>query len=160
MGVKYSQLPTAGVIAADDYIAVLDVSDNLLKKTVVNHASANTAFGIGTDSAYGHTKIVDNLSKTTLTNGEALSAHQGNVIANAMGQVESGTAATAIHAISDYFIWQGQFVKAIATINLDDTIAIGVNVKLTTVAEAINEAHGNIPVNPTITDGLNIWIET
>lgn len=159
MGVKYNQLPTAGTVASDDYIAVLDVSDNLLKKTVVNHSSSTTAFGIGTDSLYGHVKTVDNLSKTTLVNGEALSARQGNVLAQAMGPLELGTSATSAHQVSDYFLWQGQFVKATRNINVNDTIRLGVNVMASTIAQAIDDLYGIIPVNPSSTEGLNIWIE-
>jgi hypothetical protein len=45
-----------------------------------NHAVSTTTYGVGTTSNYGHNKIIDNLTSSTLTNGESLSAHQGYVL--------------------------------------------------------------------------------
>lgn len=59
MGVKYSQLPDAASVAANDQIAMLDVSGNILTKIPVNHAYGTTAFGLGDSTHYGHTKLSD-----------------------------------------------------------------------------------------------------
>jgi len=59
MGVKYSQLPNATAVAADDQIAMLDVSANLLTKIPVAHASGTTAFGTGNSESFGHVKVSD-----------------------------------------------------------------------------------------------------
>jgi len=47
---------------------------------VRNHASTTNNFGLGSNSLYGHVKLVDNLNSQQLVQGEALSAHQGNVL--------------------------------------------------------------------------------
>lgn len=44
------------------------------------HASTTQTYGIGTDKNYGHVKIIDDCQKTQFVSGEALSAHQGNVL--------------------------------------------------------------------------------
>lgn len=86
MGIKFSQLPIATEVASNDYVAMLDTSEEELKRIAINHASSGTAFGLGTADEYGHTKIVDDLTKSTFADGEALSAHQGNVLANLIAQ--------------------------------------------------------------------------
>lgn len=45
-----------------------------------DHSSTGTGYGAGTTTKYGHNKIIDALNKSTLTNGEALAAHQGYVL--------------------------------------------------------------------------------
>lgn len=45
-----------------------------------NHASANTTYGIGTSSLYGHAKIKNNLTTSSYVDGEALSAYQGYLL--------------------------------------------------------------------------------
>lgn len=45
-----------------------------------NHATSATTYGLGTESNYGHVKIVNNHTTTAHTNGLALSAYQGKVI--------------------------------------------------------------------------------
>ena len=46
----------------------------------VNHATQNNRYGLADTSNYGHVKTVDNLNAQTFVDGEALSAHQGNVL--------------------------------------------------------------------------------
>ena len=61
MGVKFSELhilPTNDV-AEDDYLAILDVSDGMLKRTQANHADVTDAFGKGDSSNFGHVKLSD-----------------------------------------------------------------------------------------------------
>lgn len=87
MGVKFSQLPEAMVIASNDKIAVLDVSDNILKKTSIAHSADGTEFGPGTTSKYGHVKLIDALDSTGYADGEALSAFQGKVLSNQISTV-------------------------------------------------------------------------
>lgn len=47
---------------------------------VNNHASNNQMYGLGSNSLYGHVKLVDDLNKSSYSDGEALSAHQGKVL--------------------------------------------------------------------------------
>ena len=87
MGVKFSQLPSAMVIAANDQIAVLDVSDNILKKTSISHSAEGTEYGAGDREKYGHVKLIDNLNAVVYLDGEALSAHQGSVLSSQVTNV-------------------------------------------------------------------------
>lgn len=57
MGVKFSQLPNATDVAANDQIAMLDVSGSILTKIPVAHATTATSFGLGTTANYGHVKV-------------------------------------------------------------------------------------------------------
>ena len=144
MGIKFSQLPIASSVASDDYIAVLDTSESVLKRTAINHASEGTAYGLGTTTAYGHTKIVDNLAQSTLTPGESLSSRQGNVIANDLGQVELTTTAAYAHSIGDFFILIGQFVTLIQAISVGDTITLGSNVEATNIGSVLGQLNSKL----------------
>ena len=46
----------------------------------INHSSENTTYGQGTSTKFGHCKTIDNLTTSTYTAGESLSAHQGYVL--------------------------------------------------------------------------------
>lgn len=144
MGIKFSQLPIATEVASNDYVAMLDTSEEELKRIAINHASTTDAFGLGTATAYGHNKIIDDLSKTSFTNGEALSAHQGNILANDLGYVESNSTAVHAHAVGEYFIFQGQFVKCTAAISISDTIALGTNVAATDVGSVLSTLDSSV----------------
>ena len=49
-------------------------------KAPKSHASTNTTYGVGTGSNYGHCKTINNLTRSSFTNGEALSAYQGYLL--------------------------------------------------------------------------------
>lgn len=151
-GVKYEDLPllnTQNVSSADE-IAVLDVSDGVLKRTPVGHSATSTQFGAGTASLYGHVKLEDGLNITSQTDGLALSAHQGNVLANAIGSYEGTNIAVYAHLKDSYFMWQGTFVKVVADIAVGDTIS-SANTSITTVADAILNGSGG-GETPSLTD--------
>lgn len=46
------------------------------------HDSAANTYGLGSQSAFGHVKVIDDLSHETYNEGEALSAKQGNKLSN------------------------------------------------------------------------------
>lgn len=54
-----------------------------------NHASSQDTYGLAGASSYGHTKVIDNLNASTYANGEALSAHQGNVLNTAITTLDT-----------------------------------------------------------------------
>ena len=85
MGVKYSQLPDASTIAADDKIAMLDVSGNILTKINVDHAFASTACGIGNTTKFGHVKLSDTYDQ---------------IVGNASSGI--GASQAALKAVYDY----------------------------------------------------------
>ena len=144
MSTKVSQLPEASSVAGDDYIAVLDCSENILKKAHVSHASEDPAFGLGTADKYGHVKTVDNVNHSMLVSGEALSARQGYVLANNMGQLEPTNIAAYNHAVGEYFIVGGQFVKCISNIQIGNTITLNGNAQATNIGSVLNQLNNQI----------------
>ncbi len=55
--------------------------DNLNSiKAPNNHASSATTYGLGTQSNYGHNKLVNNLTTTSYQDGLALAAYQGKLL--------------------------------------------------------------------------------
>lgn len=74
------------------------------EKAPNNHASANNTYGLGTPTEYGHTKVINDLTKNAYANGEALSAYQGKVLSDSIlapkgslkytGVITSGTPET------------------------------------------------------------------
>lgn len=76
MGVKFSQLPSASSVAADDQIAMLDVSGNILTKIPISHASTSTAFGQATASNFGHVKLSDVYSSVVGSAADGIGASQ------------------------------------------------------------------------------------
>ena len=76
MGVKFSQLPVAAEVVADDYFAVLDTSDSILKRTTANHAVGTTAFGMGNTTNFGHVKLSDAFATTVGGAADGVGASQ------------------------------------------------------------------------------------
>lgn len=76
MGVKFSQLPVAAEVVADDYFAVLDTSDSILKRTTANHAVGTTAFGMGNTTNFGHVKLSDAFATTVGGAADGIGASQ------------------------------------------------------------------------------------
>ena len=56
------------------------VYNQLNNKAPTSHASSSTTYGVATNSNYGHTKVINNLTTSNNNNGEALSAYQGKVL--------------------------------------------------------------------------------
>ena len=61
------------------------LSDNVDSKAPINHASTGGTYGYGTETNYGHVKLINNLTNNERNNteyyaGEALSASQGKVL--------------------------------------------------------------------------------
>lgn len=96
MGIKFSQLPIAASIAPDDYLAMLDSSESKLKRIPIDHSTTSAAYGLASTALYGHTKVIDGLSSTVYNEGEALSAHQGNVISSKLGNTDISDVGTSV----------------------------------------------------------------
>ena len=56
------------------------IEGELKGKCQKSHATSATTYGVGTGSNYGHCKTINNLTKSSYVNGEALSAYQGKVL--------------------------------------------------------------------------------
>lgn len=96
----------------------------------------------GIDYTGGSVAIQDGLNSVDA--GMALSAKQGNVLANDMGTFEPTSTAAYAHAVGECFMWVGQFVKVTSAIAVGDTIATGTNVATTNVATVLSELNSKI----------------
>lgn len=54
--------------------------NDLLTRPPVSHASTTNEYGVGTPTVYGHTKVINDLTRSSYVDGEALSAYQGYVL--------------------------------------------------------------------------------
>ena len=57
-----------------------DLNNQLSTKAPISHASSSTTYGVATSSNYGHTKVINNLTTSVASNGQALNAYQGKVL--------------------------------------------------------------------------------
>lgn len=67
-------------VLSDLSIAWGDITGKPTTFTPTRHSSTANTYGIGTDSEYGHNKVIDNLNQSENHNGDSLSAHQGYVL--------------------------------------------------------------------------------
>lgn len=58
-------------------------------KAPKSHASTGTTYGIGTPSKYGHCKTINGLTQSSHVDGTALSAYQGKVLDNKIGNLSN-----------------------------------------------------------------------
>lgn len=72
-------LKNDGTVDTTNYV---NTNDSRLSdaRTPTSHASSSTTYGVATNSNYGHTKVINNLTTSSNNNGEALSANQGKVL--------------------------------------------------------------------------------
>ena len=54
----------------------------------MNHSSRDNEYGIGSESEYGHVKIINNLNATEYVSGQVLSAYQGTVLKKDIATVD------------------------------------------------------------------------
>ncbi len=72
--------------SSDVYVAVVTQGSTGIdwkrptNKVPTNHASSATTYGVGTGSNYGHCKTINNLTTSSYSDGNALSAYQGYVL--------------------------------------------------------------------------------
>lgn len=145
MAIQISQLPLASSVSGQtDYLVVCDEQERKLKKTSVQHASESTAFGVGSTNQYGHVKVIDSLGQAEPASGEALSARQGHILAQDLGQIEMNSNAAFNHQQGEYFIFIGQFVKCTAPIVPGNLIAIGTNVIAKSVGDILKDLNDRI----------------
>lgn len=60
--------------------AIGDLISDLTGKAPTSHSSSATTYGVGTTSNYGHNKVINNLTTSTYSDGNSLSAYQGYVL--------------------------------------------------------------------------------
>ena len=187
MGVKFSQLPNMESPASEDQIAVLDVSENILKKIKIAHAATSTVYGPGTTSSYGHVKLANNLTSSSYANGVALAAYQGYVLSGNISTVSgnlstlsqtvntmSGQVSTLSGQVSGLDSSVSTLSNSVNTLNnrvgtAENTVStlsgqvtnLSTNVStLDTKVTKLSSGKINLAVNPSSTSDMNIWIET
>ena len=69
-----------------------------------SHASTESTFGLGNQSAYGHVKIIDSLAERAYAAGEVLSAHMGGELQKRLTAGITGKAVSR-----DAWSWGGSF---------------------------------------------------
>jgi len=70
-----------------------EVTDFPSSMTPTSHRATGTTYGVGNGSYYGHCRCVNNLTKSSHTDGYALSAYQGYVL---KGEVDAKIATSNI----------------------------------------------------------------
>ena len=68
------------------------------------HASADTTYGLGSQAAYGHVKIIDSLAERAYAAGEVLSAHMGGQLQK---NIENGITGSVVSRTS--WTWGASF---------------------------------------------------
>lgn len=122
---QWDVTPTA---ASNNPVTSSGISAALSGKAPITHTSSTPdTYGAGTTSLYGHNKIVDGLTKTSVASGESLSAHMGNCIGNMIAPVQANLIAIQKYEIGEQFIYDGVLYTATALISKDGTITINGN---------------------------------
>lgn len=78
-----------------------EVTDFPTSMTPTSHRATGTTYGVGNASYYGHCRCVNNLTKSSHTDGYALSAYQGYVLKTAVdGKINTTDISTGISSSS------------------------------------------------------------
>ena len=84
-----------------------------------NHASATSAYGVGAIGQYGHVQLIDSLTSSTYTQGEALSAHQGKVLKDAIDEkLAQGDSYTPAQTTKSFQGLTVTFVRSAGTVHV------------------------------------------
>ena len=111
-----------------------------------SHATSSTTYGIGTESNYGHTKIVNNLNQVSYIDGAALSAYQGYVLnQNKQNSLVSGTNIKTINSNS---------ILSSGNLELQVPLVSGTNIKSINGSSILGS--GNISVQTPLVSGTSI----
>lgn len=96
-GISATQLGYLDGVTSGIQTQINTLSSNLTSLTTTvdgkaptSHASSATTYGVGTTANYGHCKTINNLTTSSYSNGQALSAYQGYLLnQNKIGSVSS-----------------------------------------------------------------------
>ena len=118
-------------LSSDKYLKVAEKDSMTFYPKI--HASTNTNYGVGSNSEYGHNKVIDNLNRERYIDGEALSAHQGYELNERLSDLESNISKNDIRILisrksdgagesgTQIVVGQGSNNGLIARIDCDDT---------------------------------------
>lgn len=65
------------------------LQNELNARAPLDHSTTATTYGLANTSKYGHVKLIDNLNSSSVTDGEALAAHQGYVLNEKIGNMNT-----------------------------------------------------------------------
>lgn len=82
----------------------VNITPNNVGAAPTAHASADTTYGLGSQAAYGHVKLIDSLDERAYSAGEALSAHMGGELQK---RLTAGTTGAVVSRAS--WSWGGSF---------------------------------------------------
>lgn len=109
--------------ATDPY----DIGNENENMEILDSAIYNHGIILGTTSAAGHVKTINDLTKTSLSNGEALSARMGNALGQMMAPIVTGpNYPSGITKKGDQFVYNGRLCVVTAnTVSTSTAINIG-----------------------------------
>lgn len=108
-----------------------------------NHASTATTYGVGTSSNYGHTKIINNLTTSSYSDGQALSAYQGYQLNQGKAPNNHASSATTYGVGTGSNYGHCKVINNLTTASASDGLALNayqgkvLNDKITTVNNSL-----------------------
>lgn len=151
--------------------ALRDHSHNL-EYAITNHATSENRYGLGSDSVFGHVKIVNDLEESSYKDGHALSAYQGKVlntlISNVVRSMYSWTrvVSTKISNTTVFEVFYNAGLKMCwARYARSDYVGFKTKYNQTITLHAANTVqdayhpHARI-ISPIFHPDVNIWINT
>ena len=150
---KTSQLTNDG----DGTNAFVKNNDSRLSdsRTPTSHRSTATTYGVGNESYYGHCRVVNNLTKSSHTDGYALSAYQGYLLKQSVDGKASNTHNHTKSQITDFptlhtVATSGSYNDLLDKPNIPSGVVVDLN---------LDGTSNNAVANSAVVGGLNDKIE-
>ena len=89
-----------------------------------NHASTDTKYGTATSSNYGHTKIINNLTTSSYSDGQALSAYQGYQLNQSKAPTNHASTATTYGVGTSSNYGHCKVINNLTTSSASDGVAL------------------------------------
>ena len=125
-------------------------------RTPTSHRSTGTTYGVGDASYYGHCRVVNNLTKSSHTDGYALSAYQGYLLKQDVDGKASSTHTHTKSQITDF-----PSLANVATSGSYNDLVDKPNIPSGVVVDLTLDANSNNAVaNSAVVGGLNNKIES
>lgn len=124
-------------------------------RTPTSHRSTATTYGVGNASYYGHCRVVNNLTKSSHTDGYALSAYQGYLLKQDVDGKASSTHTHTKSQITDF-----PSLHSVATSGSYNDLLDKPNIPSGAVVDINLDGNSNNAVaNSAVVGGLNDKIE-
>lgn len=124
-------------------------------RTPTSHRASATTYGVGNASYYGHCRVINNLTKSSHTDGYALSAYQGYILKQ---DVDGKASSTHNHTKSD--ITDFPTLHTVATSGSYNDLLDKPNIPSGVVVDLnLDSTSNNAVANSAVVGGLNDKIE-